>query len=439
MISELRTNHLFTPERLFGEIATTGLARHAVFLERAKTEAGRDEVAARVALAAYLVVRLVDAYLSVDSVNGVDHEGLRWQQSAIRKHVDELPADLTEIGHLVGIVDAVPLEGNSANTLRISLTAFAYFLAHESRHREALEISALAARIHKAPLPVGDFVAMALFAARLNRRLARWDDAVKCYEAAQQAAETIGDHAARLRGLLGPGSVSRDQGNLPKARAIAEDVLKQAAELQLAEVQAIAYSDLSAIYTLQGMKLEALEADYQAFLLTPDAGERMRALCDLGISLLEIGAYDVARLAFDIVVDSKANFRVRMNALIESMDLEASVGNRVAFERLRSLAEVSRERMPPSMATDYLYKTGIGLARFGQVARGCQVLQTAIGFAETHKLNTWYFKLEGAIRDLEKVQREQEIQTAQMAELSHAPIVEQMEAGLREYAALQSA
>jgi tetratricopeptide (TPR) repeat protein len=297
----------------------------------------------------------------------------------------------------------------------------------------------LAARAHQAELSAGDFVALALFAARLNRRLAQWDDSVKCYDAARDVAEVLGDHDARLRGCLGPGSVLRDQGNLPKARAIAEGVLKQAAELQLAEVQAIAYSDLSAVYTLQGMKLEALEADYQAFLLTPDATERMRVLGDLGISLLEMGAHDVARVAFDIILNSKASFRVRMNALIESMELESTVGNRVAFERLRAAAEANRERMPPSMATDYLYKTGTGFARFGQVTRGCQVLQTALSFAEVHKLNTWYFKIEGAICDLEKAQREQERSTAPVGESTRSPILEQMEAGLREYAALQSA
>lgn len=441
MISELRTSHLFTPERLFGEVATSDLSRHAVFLERARAEVERDEIAVRTALAAYVVVRLIDTYLFSGPHDAEYEEGFRWQHGAVRRHLDALPEGTTETSHLVGIVEAVSPDGGALGTLRISLTAYAYFLAHESRHKEALEIAALAARTHRTEIPTGDFVALGLFAARLNRRLANWDDAVNCYNAAREAAEIVGDHVARLRGRLGPASVSRDRGNLPKARAIAEEVLQEATALQLAEIQAIAYSDLSAVYTLQGMQLKALEADYKAFLLTPDAMERMRVLGDLGISLCEIGAHSVARLAFEIVINSKASFRARMNALIELMDLESTVKNRMTFERLRSQAETSRERMPPSMVADYLYKTGIGFTRFDQVARGCEVLRTALGFAETHKLNTWYFKIESTIRDLEQAQRTQEQEREALASprLAQAPILEEMEAGLREYAALQFA
>jgi hypothetical protein len=66
-------------------------------------------------------------------------------------------------------------------------------------------------------------------------------------------------------------------------------------------------------------------------------------------------------------------------------------------------------------------------------------LRSALAFAESHKLNTWYFKLERTIGELEKTQREQERQATRATEYCQAPILDQMEAGLREYAALQSA
>src|SRR5689334_19441164 len=143
MIGELRTNHLFTSERLFGEVATSGLSRHAVFLERAKAETGRDEVAVRFALAAYVVVRLIDTYLVADRGDPAEHEGLLWQHRAVRRHLDELPAGHTETSHLVGVVDAAAFDSDSVATLRVSLTAYAYFLEHEGRLGEALEIVAL--------------------------------------------------------------------------------------------------------------------------------------------------------------------------------------------------------------------------------------------------------------------------------------------------------
>lgn len=438
MISELRTSHLFTPERLFGEVAASNLSRHAVFLERAKLETGRDEVAVRLALAAYVVVRLVDTCLSCDRDDVGAFEGLRWQLGAVRRHVDELPASSAETGHLVGIVDAVPVDTDSIATLRISLMAYAYFLEHEGRFGEALEVVSLTTRSHGVEIPVSEFASCALFAGRLNRRLACWDQAVACYGAAGEAAEIVGDPALRLRSRLGRGSVCRGQGNLPLARTIAEDVLREATELDLTEIQLRAYGDLSAVYTSQGDKLEALRADYQAFVLAPDATARMRALGDLGVSFLDIGALDAARLAFEIVLKSNTSFWVRNNSLIELMDLESLVGNRVAFERLRTLADAERGSMPPSMVADYLRKVGVGFARFGQAGRSREILQTALAYAETHRLNAWYFKIEAAIQDLEKLaEQEQAVQIA--VEVERVPVIQEMEAGLREYAALQPA
>lgn len=439
MIGELRTSHLFTPERLFGKVATSDLSRHAIFLERAKAETGRDELAVRFALAAYVVVRLTDTYLSADWHDVTEREGLLWQYRAVRHHMDELPADHTETSHLLGIVDAMSAEVDSITTLRVGLTAYAYFLEHEGRLAEALEIVALATRSHGAEISAADFAACALFAARLNRRLARWDEALAYYTAAHEAAESIGDHTLRLRSRLGRGGVCRGQGNLPLAQSIAEEVLKEATDFQLAEMQFGAYTDLSAVYTSQGKKMEALSADYHAFQLAQDAMERMKALTNLGVSFLDIGAHDAARLAFEIVLKSNASFWVRNNALLELMDLESILGNRMAFERLRMSAEAERGSMPPAMTADFLRKAGMGFARFGQLARSREVLNAGLAFAETHRLNTWYFKIEAAIRELDAIPQEPKRNVQPTVKGEPVPVIQEMEAGLREYAALQFA
>lgn len=435
MITELMTSHLFTPERLFGEVATSGLSRHAVFLERAKAEAARNETAVRFALGAYLVVRLIDTYFLVghDDYSG-EREGFLWQHSAVKRHMDELPGDLAETSHLHGIVDAVPLDGGACSTLRISLTAYAYFLEHEERLQEALEILTLAARAHGTSMPAGDFAACALFAGRLNRRLAKWDAAIGNYEACDEAARLIDDHVTAFRSRIGCTAVYRVRGNLPMARALIDRVVKDAGAMELLDVQADAYAELGAVYTAQGNQLEALEAGYKAFLLTSDPVRRMRNLGDLGIDLVQVGAYSAARLAFEIVINSKANFRLCTNALLELMELESLVGNRVAFERYRTTAEASRDRMMSDMATDFLYKMGLGFARFGKMNRAGDALRAALNVAETHRLNTWYFKVEQALQELETSHKHE-----QLKEFTGSPVVQEMEAGLREYVALQPA
>jgi tetratricopeptide (TPR) repeat protein len=346
--------------------------------------------------------------------------------------VSDLPADAPETAHLAGVVAAIPSDGPAGPSLWKGLAAYAYFLENDGRLEEALEILALAARAHGPETTLPDFVQYGLAAGRLNRQLARWDVAMACYDASEQAALQVGDLIAACRGRLGRGAVHRGQGNFPLARAAAEDVVRRAGELQLPDAQAMGYADLGVICSLQGQKMEALEAHYQAFRLSTDPLQQMRTLSDLAMGLTEIGAYEAARLAFQIVIDSQSKLLVRVNAILELMDLESAAGNRVAFERCRAKAEEYRSRMSPSMTVDYHYKLGSGFARFAQASRARASLTEALALAERHRLNAWYFKVEQTLASLAAHKDEQP--RRQLSDLSETPAVRRMELGLREYA-----
>ncbi len=328
-----------------------------------------------------------------------------WQQDSTRRYVEELDSSRPEARHLMGLVDALGGDDRDRpqplGAVRTGLTAFAYFLEHEGRLSEALEVLALAARAHGGRMAAGDFTAVALFAGRLNRLQAKWDAATQAYEAAEEAAMSSGDSAATLKSRLGRANVLRGQGNLPAAREAVERIIGDATAAGLADVQGLAYADLASVLGLQGFRLEALLANYQAFRLTTDPLSRMRILGDLGIQLSELGYYAEARLALDIVVHGEGSFLVRANARLELLELESAVGDRLAFERHRNVALEYAERMPPSMAVDFRYKVGLGLARFGQMARARAAWQDALALAETHQLNEWYFRLERLINHLD--------------------------------------
>jgi tetratricopeptide (TPR) repeat protein len=425
---------LFTPQRLFGELCLPpNTLSYEPFLERARVQREQDrDASARLALGGYVVARLIDKLLLLDN-NAELVEAFRWQLQAVRRHIGELPDDAPETAHLAGVVDAVPEQGPPTSSLWMSLTAYAYFLEHEGRLEEALELVMLAARSQGSNTSPKDFAAYALFAGRLNRLLARWEAASTCYSSAEDAGTSVGDNVHALRGRLGRSAVQRGLGNLPLARELAESVVRDAALLDLSDVQAMGYADLGAVYSRQGLRLEQLQANYQAFRLASDPSLRMRILGDLGIGLLEIEAYDAARLAFQIVIDSDAKLLDRANAALELMDLESSIGNRVAFERCRSAVSEVRDRLPPSAATDYQFKLGTGLARFGQSGRAREALEQALALAETHRLNTWYFKIEKA---LEQIPEFQAIEAPQeVAESSQRSVVEEVMLGLRAYAA----
>ena len=424
---------LYTPQLLFGEVGlSSDILNHEPFLERARLQREQErDGSARLALGAYVVARLINKLLTLEA--GADAlDGFRWQLDAVRRHIDDLPADLPETAHLAGIAAAVPADRRISAGLWMNLSAYAYFLEHEVRLEESLEILNLAARAQGQNTPPEDFAAYALFGARLNRLLARWDTATRCYAAAEEAALACGDDVSALRGRLGQGAVHRGRGNLPLAREIAESVVREASRLNLPEVQALGYADLGAVCAVQGLQLEELEANYQAFRLTPDAHQRMRTLGDLGMGLCRIGAFQVARLAFEIVINSNTSFLVRANVLLELMDLESSMGNRVSFERCRAIMEQNVGRLSPSAATDYQYKLGTGFTRFGQLARARAAFVAGLELAERHQLNAWYFRIEHALSGL--TERPQQPVPALASELSEAPVIREMELGLREYA-----
>lgn len=427
---------LYTPQQLFDEFGSSAdVLAHAPFLERARIERERSrENPSRLALGAYVVARLVDRLLS--GLEGVEaQDGFAWQLAAVRRHLADLPGDAPESAHLRGIADAVPANPVPTPALRLCLTAYAYFLEHEARLEEALDVLGLASRSHGAAVPAAEFAAIALFAGRLNRLLARWGAANTCYQRAEDSATAGGDMVTVLRSRLGRAAVARGQGNLPLSRSMAQEVASQAERSSLREVEAMAWADLGVVLELQGCLEHSVQAKYRAFQLTEDSLSRMRVLGDLGISLLQLKAYSSARLAFEIVASSNTSFMVRTNAVLELMDLESATGNRMAFERRRAEAEACRERMPPSMVADLQFKAGVGMARFGRYKRAREFLTAGLSFAEEHRLNVWYFKLERELKALEGL----EAAEARQPELANpatveSPVVEEVAVGLREYA-----
>ena len=431
---------LYTPHQLFDEFGSSAdVLAHAPFLERARIEREHSrEYPARLALGAYVVARLVDRLLT--GLDGVEaQEGFAWQHAAVRRHLSDLPADAPESAHLRGIADAVPADPQPTPALRLCLTAYAYFLEHEARLEEALDVLGLASRAHGASVPPAEFAAIALFAGRLNRLLARWGAATTCYQRAEDSATSVGDCVTVLRSRLGRAAVARGQGNLPLSHTVAQEVAIQAEKASLPEVEAMAWADLGVVLELQGRLEESVQAKYRAFQLTEDSVSRMRVLGDLGISLLQLKAYASARLAFEIVAASNTSFMVRTNAVLELMDLESAAGNRMSFERRRGEADDLRHRMPPSMAADFYYKSGQGMTRFGRFKRAKQFLTEGLRLAEEHRLNLWYFKFEKELNALEAVSASVS-QEARQPDLTtptpgvESPVVEEVAVGLREYA-----
>jgi tetratricopeptide (TPR) repeat protein len=396
---------LLSSQRLFDSGRGAGdLLAHDSFLDRARSERERDnDAGARRALGAYLVVRLVDRLLELEEESEESAQGFAWQLEGCRRFIADLGED-SETSHLRGIIDAVNVDpAHRHAVVRVSLSAYAYFLEHEGRWADALDVLRLASRLWGEPIPPRELAALSLFAGRLNRLLARWDVATEAYSLAEEAATVAGDTFSALRARLGQGAVMRGQGNLPRARETAERVIEDAAgDPALADVQGMAYADLGAVLARLGLRIEALQAIYEGFCRAQDPHQRNGCLGDLGITLSELGTFDAARTALELVLDGDANFRLHTNARLELMQVESAVGNRVAFERHRGAVRKVADQLPPSMAVDFRYKSGIGLSRFGQTERARALWEEGRALAEVHQLNEWYFKLDRLLASIDQ-------------------------------------
>ena len=426
------SSFVFSADSLFGPPAPAySLLGRLPFLEHADRE--QDETRAGIALTAFAVGRLIARWLARGREAGVGID-LPPELKATQVRLRELPPADAEVGHLTRIVDALDVADAATAALGNYLLAYAAYLEQEARVEEALDAVALATRAYGTGIAAGDFAVCALTAGRLNRLLARWEAAATCYEAAEVTGREHGDVVFALRGRLGRGAVARGRGNLPAARAIAEEVQQDAIRSKLPQVQALACADLAAAYSELGMPIEALQADYEAFRLTQDPAQRMRTLGNVGTDLVHLRSYDAARTAFTIVARSDAKATVRLNAVLELMGIEAAVGDRTAFERHRRAAARYRDQMPPSMAVDFLFKAASGLSRFGQLPRARAALCEAQAVAEKRGLHAWEFRVEQALRTL-GTGLTQPLPAATATTPPHSTIVRDVAVGLQEYAA----
>lgn len=382
---------MFTRNRLVRALSQRGDEhQHASFLERAQAERGGNEARGRVALGAYLAARLVERLLR-SSENADDEDAIRWQYQTTREYLTDLPADDAEARCVSRIIDAAagPVEGRLGR-VREALHGYSALLEREDRAAEALDMLRLSAASCREAIPPADFCELALSAGRLNLALSRPEQAADAFLAAEEAARAAADEGALLRARLGGPGIARLRGDLARARTAVEHLIREASGRPgLDPVTGDAYAELGAVLQRAGRPVDALRALYEAFSRATDPDERMSLLCRLGEGLAVVGESDAAQAAFDLVEASSSGTGIRVRALLGSMGLASSRGNRLAFERARTAARDLLGRLSAEGRINFLHQSAVGLARFGQFGRAAQAWREALSVAQAHRLTGW--------------------------------------------------
>jgi tetratricopeptide (TPR) repeat protein len=372
---------------------------HEPFLERA-TKSGAEKT--NCALGAFLALRVVDRLAGLPA----DWREVSDQIQSALRYLQGLPPEFAEVGHLDNILRAAEAAHDTEQfePLWSTLSTFANWLERRLQLGESLDVLETALRVSKGRDEAAT-VALFLHRGRVLRMAGRLTEATASYAAAGNMAKEYGDTHSELLSRIGRGIVLQKLGNLPGAEEILDEVRRDAEQLSDRDAEARANHDLAATYIRQDRAARAVIFAFRAFQLYHEPVQKERALSDLGVALQMLGHYSAARDAYELVLAGDLSLEVRLNTMLELLELAALTQDRVSFERLRREIEGADIELPPDARVDYEIKMGVSLASFGKCRKAERYLRRAIQDAEEYNLNDYLFRAEAALRELHSGQR----------------------------------
>jgi len=372
---------------------TQGGLLHMVFLERA----GAPDATPgdRLGAAAFIVLRLVDL-LAKDRGAPSRDQLFRYQSAATARYCREEVEPGVETEHLVELVRSASAahQRRDVGLAAPAMLAYAVYLEEAARYEEALDVLHTLERAAGSRLPAAQAVAAALQEGRVNRKIARFDDADAAYERAAATAAAVGDRYAGLLSRLGRANVCWGRGNLAEAERWNREVLEDARAAGERDAEARAEHGLGTVLGARGQTLDALPHFWRAFELYQDEASSLLALHDLGFDLARLGAIEDAERAFRHVVQATHDQGALQNAMIELLHCASFRRDRIGFTRWRALCENELPRMAPNILADYQLKLGIGLARFGRFERATTEIEQALKTARVNGLHEFEFRID---------------------------------------------
>lgn len=374
---------------------------HAVFLQRVADEPATSPDV-RLGQGAFLTLRFVD--LLAPDREPPTPDVFRYQWAATERYCAELSGEGegTEASHLSCIVRAAG-EAHRTNELSLlgpALFAYALYLEQESHFDEAEDALQTMINVGGARMQLSDAISAWMRLGRVRRKLTDFDSASAAYEEAGRIAVAAGDHRSVLLSRIGRCNVLHYRGNLAEAEIAWRAVFADARATAFRDVQAQAEHGLGNTLDRRGQTKQGIPHLWRAYELYEDESARLRALSDLGLSLLAIGHVADAEQALSEVVRRETVADNLANAKIELMNCASFRRDRVSFERWRERALDHGGEAAPNIRTDYHLKAGIGFARFENFGRAGQELRRALEIASTHDLNEFVFRIERLLTGL---------------------------------------
>ena len=338
------------------------------------------------------VLRLVDAY--TDTGSSIDPAN--WAQlHSVRAAIDQIGEGDTVRGALTCVLEEVTNRRAIDETVCRSLMAYGRTLDYAAAWGLAIDVFSTVAKLTRpeknAKLAVEAHVAVGGSA----RRNGDWDTSARAYSQAAFIADTLGDRQGVLTVQVGIANTYMAKGNLPQAQTILDDVVVQARDQYLPEVQAIALHSRSSLALRRGEKAEAVQLAHEALSLTTNPASRDTVLEDLAVAFSEIGMRDAARDTHLILASTAQLKWVRWQATINLMELASYDEMQDAFNSYA--AELRKAPLGPWLKSHFLLFLGEGLGRFERYEAAEQAFEETIAYAGANQIHAVTFKAEAEI------------------------------------------
>ncbi len=375
-----------------------GTHLHEAFLERAGAADGEAGVGGH-ALGAFLTMRLVDQFAAGVSPYA---DAVRYQIDATRDFLHNLTPQTAETTYLLDIVRATDTTHvtQDRGVLWPPLLRFARWLEESIRLAESLDVLDAALRLSEGP-DGADELGARLQRARICRKATLYTEATAEYARAGETARRLADHHAERLSRIGRANVMQHMGNLPGSEEALRAVIGEADAAGDTYAKACAAQHLA--NTLRSMErpADAVAFAFQAYEAYETPVERLGAMSDVGLGFKLLGNFAAAADAFGIVVAGQVSESVRIDMLLELLDVTASVGDRMGFERWRRELLDGDAALSPDQRVAFEIRLGTGYAAFGHRDRAAKALRNAIARAAEHRLNASLFLAERYLERLD--------------------------------------
>jgi len=396
------------------------MIRHQVYFDTLGSMQ-EDSVSWRSVFAGLSVLRLVDTYADA----GSPAHAPGWEQlHAVRTAIEAVSEGDTIRGVLTAVLEEATKRGAIDDTVCASLLAYGRSLDYEASWGLATDVFATVAKLVRPEKNARLAVEANVLIGGAARRNGEWDTSARAYSQAAYIADTLGDKPGVLTVQVGIANTYLAKGNLPQAETILDDVIVQARDQNLPEVQGKAVHSRAVVAHRRGQHAEGLKLAHEALHLIQQPADRDFVLEDIAVLFSELGLRESARDAHMILTATGQTKLLRWTAAVNLMELAGLDGMEDAFDAYAK--ELADAPMGCGVRSHYLLFLGEGMARFGRVDEAENTLREAISFAEANQVHQVVFQAQKALSAVRTTPRSREafVVPAAWTHEEIAPVVE---------------